>query len=64
MKKIRIRSIIDITIDDEEKKIYRIPECSIKRAAGSDFDLDKKDTFIRTTLNKVIQLIYNLKNVL
>lgn len=58
MKKIRIN--IDITIDDEEKKVYRVPECS-KKAAGSDFDLDKaiedslnKNDVVKAMINKIV----------
>ena len=67
MKKIKIN--IDITIDDKEKKVYRIPECS-KKAAGSDFDLDKviedslnKDDTVKSIINK-IAIIDKLKEIL
>ena len=61
MKKIRIN--IDITIDDKEKKVYRVPECS-KKVAGSDFDIDKaiedslnKDEAIKSIINKIATLL-------
>lgn len=67
MKKIRIN--IDITIDDKEKKVYRVPECS-KRTPGSDFDIDKgiedslnKDEAIKSIMNK-IAIIDKLKEIL
>ena len=67
MKKIRIN--IDITIDDKEKKVYRVPECS-KKAAGNDFDLDKviedslnKDDAIKSIINK-LAIIDKLKEIL
>lgn len=68
MKKIRIN--IDITIDDKEKKVYRVPECS-KRTPGSDFDLDKviedslnKDDAVKSTINKIIIAFDKLKEIL
>ena len=77
MKKIKIN--IDITIDDEEKKVYRIPKCSIKRVAGSDFDLDKaiedslnkdernyknKDDVVKSMIDKTIIALDKLKGIL
>ena len=76
MKKIRIN--IDITINDEEKKVYRIPKCSIKRAAGNDFDLDKaiedslnkdcsyqkKEDVVKSMINKTIVALDKLKGLL
>lgn len=69
MKKIKIN--IDITIDDEEKKVYRIPKCSIKRVAGSDFDLDKaiedslnKDDVVKAMINKIVIALDKLKGIL
>lgn len=68
MKKIKIN--IDITIDDQEKKVYRIPESS-KKAAGSDFDLDKaiedslnKDDVVKAMINKIVIALDKLKGIL